>query len=145
MPTRSGRRYQTKMTLTNKFNLDNLKEALSSVDDINAHVQKRIEFENLGCGITPTLPVMVQISMCGNIHYQTSSKTCMSWIHTLAKQAKILIIQEITQFKSLFAKQFTKNSSHIQKVTTWLNRPPNFFKNAFNINYGPKPSSFSIE
>ncbi|MBW0526961.1 hypothetical protein O181_066676 [Austropuccinia psidii MF-1] len=43
------------MSSTNKFNLANLKEALSSVNDINACVRKRIRFENLGCGITPHL------------------------------------------------------------------------------------------
>ncbi|MBW0530330.1 hypothetical protein O181_070045 [Austropuccinia psidii MF-1] len=55
MATRSGRPYQTKMSLTNKFDLVNLKEVLSSVDDINAHVRKRIELENSGRGITPHL------------------------------------------------------------------------------------------
>ncbi|MBW0569728.1 hypothetical protein O181_109443 [Austropuccinia psidii MF-1] len=43
------------MSSTNKFDLANLKEALSSVDDINARVKKRIELENLGHGITPHL------------------------------------------------------------------------------------------
>ncbi|MBW0484913.1 hypothetical protein O181_024628 [Austropuccinia psidii MF-1] len=36
-------------------NTSDLKEALSSVDDINAWVRKRIELENLGHGITPHL------------------------------------------------------------------------------------------
>ncbi|MBW0534308.1 hypothetical protein O181_074023 [Austropuccinia psidii MF-1] len=43
------------MSLTNKFDLADLKEALSSVDDINAWVQKHIELKNLGRGITPHL------------------------------------------------------------------------------------------
>ncbi|MBW0531162.1 hypothetical protein O181_070877 [Austropuccinia psidii MF-1] len=43
------------MYLTNKFDLAYLKEALSSVDDINARVRKRIKLEDLGCGITPHL------------------------------------------------------------------------------------------
>ncbi|MBW0527299.1 hypothetical protein O181_067014 [Austropuccinia psidii MF-1] len=43
------------MSSTNKFDLADLKEALSSVDDLNAHVRKRIKLENLGRGITPHL------------------------------------------------------------------------------------------
>ncbi|MBW0491158.1 hypothetical protein O181_030873 [Austropuccinia psidii MF-1] len=42
-------------TIPNKFDLADLKEALSRVDDINARVRKRIELENLGRGITPHL------------------------------------------------------------------------------------------
>ncbi|MBW0482804.1 hypothetical protein O181_022519 [Austropuccinia psidii MF-1] len=43
------------MSSTNKFNLADLKEALSSVDDINACVRKCIELQNLGRSITPHL------------------------------------------------------------------------------------------
>ncbi|MBW0538921.1 hypothetical protein O181_078636 [Austropuccinia psidii MF-1] len=43
------------MSSTNKFDLDDLKEALSSVDDVHARVKKRLELENLGQGITPHL------------------------------------------------------------------------------------------
>ncbi|MBW0538940.1 hypothetical protein O181_078655 [Austropuccinia psidii MF-1] len=43
------------MSSSNKFDLADLKDALSSVDDINARVRKRIELENLGRGITPHL------------------------------------------------------------------------------------------
>ncbi|MBW0464883.1 hypothetical protein O181_004598 [Austropuccinia psidii MF-1] len=55
MATRYGRMYKKKINSTNKFNFSDLKEALSSVDDINARVQKHIELENLGCSITPHL------------------------------------------------------------------------------------------
>ncbi|MBW0554438.1 hypothetical protein O181_094153 [Austropuccinia psidii MF-1] len=43
------------MSSSNKFDLANLKDALSSIDNINACVRKHIELENLGCGITPHL------------------------------------------------------------------------------------------
>ncbi|MBW0464566.1 hypothetical protein O181_004281 [Austropuccinia psidii MF-1] len=43
------------MSSTNKFDLADLKEAPRSFDNINSCVQKRIELESLGRGITPHL------------------------------------------------------------------------------------------
>ncbi|MBW0468060.1 hypothetical protein O181_007775 [Austropuccinia psidii MF-1] len=76
MATRYGRIYQKKMTSTNKFDFSDLKEALSSVDDINARVQKHIELENLGCRITPHL-------VCDGSNFNL-------WYHSLSNLIKDL-------------------------------------------------------
>ncbi|MBW0488283.1 hypothetical protein O181_027998 [Austropuccinia psidii MF-1] len=78
------------MSSINKFDLADLKEGLSSVDDINTCIRKRIKLENLGFSITP--------------HLAHNGSNFNLWYHSLSN-----LMEDLYEVNKYFCKESKDN------------------------------------